>query len=182
MMNAADQFTRGLRNRRWVGTSLPEQRDPLHSGLLYPSTNEFGLPDLEHVPLSAVPDYLVPFKTRLRWGRSSKGLAVHFFLDDYRIQSAFTKPYAVLAALLSTYSTVLTPDFSVYTDWPKAMQLWNVYRSRWCGAFWRDKSEGRLTVIPTVQWSTRDSFEYCFLGIPTRSVVAISTQGVRQRQ
>jgi hypothetical protein len=146
--------------------------------VLYPSSNEYGFPDLEHAPLSAVPDYLVPFKTRLRWNRSSEGLAVHFFLDDYRIQSAFSKPYAVLTALQKTYSTVLTPDFSVYTDWPKSMQLWNIYRSRWCGAFWRDKSKGRLTVIPTAQWSTRTSFDYCFTGLPVKSVVAISTLGI----
>ncbi len=170
------------RRARWVTRSLPEQRDPLHSTLLYPSSNEYGFPDLEHVPLAAMPDYLVPFRTRLRWGRSSKGLAVHFFLDDYRIQPAFTKPYTVLDALQKTYDAVLTPDFSVYTDWPKSMQIWNIYRSRWCGAFWRDKSQGRLTVISTLQWSTSDSFVYCFQGLPRHSVVAISTLGVHSRQ
>ena len=57
--------------------------------------------------------------------------------------------------------------------------MWNVYRNRWCGAYWQSKG---LTVIPTVSWSTADSFDFCFLGLPRRSVVAVGTVGLRWRQ
>jgi hypothetical protein len=36
-----------------------------------------------------------------------------------------------------------------------------------------------VTVIPTVSWSTAVSYDFCFLGVPRRSVVAVSAVGVR---
>ncbi len=35
-----------------------------------------------------------------------------------------------------------------------------------------------VTVIPTVSWSTPDSYPFAFAGIATGSVVAVSTVGV----
>ena len=35
-----------------------------------------------------------------------------------------------------------------------------------------------LDVIPTLQWSTPDSYSFAFDGLPTESVVAVSTVGV----
>lgn len=34
-----------------------------------------------------------------------------------------------------------------------------------------------LKVIPTVRWANSDDFDFCFLGIATESIVAISTLG-----
>lgn len=36
-----------------------------------------------------------------------------------------------------------------------------------------------VEVIPTVSWSTEDSYDFCFSGIPERSVVALSSVGIR---
>jgi hypothetical protein len=70
----------------------------------------------------------------------------------------------------------LTPDFSLNADMPLAVQLWNTYRTRWCGAHWQ--AQGR-TIIPTVSWSTPASYAFCFLGIPRYSPVALTTLGSR---
>ena len=35
-----------------------------------------------------------------------------------------------------------------------------------------------MTVIPTVSWSTEESFAFCFDGLPQNGTVAISTVGV----
>ena len=59
---------------------------------------------------------------------------------------------------------------------PRPAQLWNVYRSRWCGAYWQ--SQG-VEVIPTACWATPDTFDFCFDGIPFGSTVAISSMGIR---
>jgi hypothetical protein len=99
---------------------------------------------------------------------------VHFFLDDYRFESVWQRPRKALSAL-APYQTVLTPDFSLYQQWPLALQLFNTYRNRWCGAFWQ--SQG-FTVIPTISWSAAESYDFCFLGVARRSLVAISTVGV----
>lgn len=56
----------------------------------------------------------------------------------------------------------------------KSIQIMNVYKNRWLGAYWQSKG---LTVIPTVSWSLAQSFEFCFDGIEKGSIVAVSTVG-----
>jgi hypothetical protein len=56
------------------------------------------------------------------------------------------------------------------------LQMWNVYRNRWCGRFWQAQG---FRVIPTVSWSTTESYAFCFLGLPRRGLVAVSAVGVR---
>ena len=115
---------------------LPGSYDALHARQLFPSDNAYGIPDLHPAPLRVTPEWLVPYGQRVR---STGGLAdgaVHFFLDDYRFETVWSRPRKALQHL-SKYPTLLTPDFSVFADYPPALQIWNVYRSRWCGALWQ---------------------------------------------
>ena len=160
-------------SERWQ--SLPGSFDALHGERLYPSSNAYGIPDLAPAPLAACPAWLAAYRQRVR---SRKGLAdgaVHFFLDDYRFESVWNRPFKALEHL-SSYSKLLTPDFSLYRDWPHTLQLWNVYRNRWCGRFWQEQG---FEVSPTIGWGGKASFEFCFLGVPEKSVVAVSTVGVK---
>lgn len=58
-----------------------------------------------------------------------KRLGVHFFLDDRHFEVVWRMRNRRLP-YLKQYKVVLTPDFSPYPEWPRAMQLWNIYRSR----------------------------------------------------
>jgi hypothetical protein len=78
---------------------------------------------------------------------------------------------------IAKWEVVLTPDFSLYYDCPRIMQMWNVYRSRWVGRWW---VENGIKVIPTVSWGLHDSHDFCFLGLPERSVLAVSTVGTKK--
>jgi hypothetical protein len=158
---------------RWQ--SKPGSFDALHATELFPGDNELGIPCLAHVSPETLPAWLAPYRTRIRAGEPPDDGAVHFFLDDYRFETVWSRPRKALEAL-APYTTLLSPDFSLYRDWPLALQIWNVYRNRWCGAFWQ--SQG-FTVVPTVSWSTAASYDFCFLGLPRRSVVAVSAVGVR---
>jgi hypothetical protein len=151
---------------------LPGNFDTVNARQLFPSTNVFGIPEL--VPCQFVPEGLVSYGQRIRHDIAGQGQAVHFFLDDYRFETVWQRPIQTFSGL-TRFGAVLTPDFSLYRDYPFAMQLWNVYRSRWCGAYWQSRG---LSVIPTVSWSDRASFEFCFLGLPAKSVLAISTLGL----
>ena len=75
---------------------------------------------------------------------------------------------------LSRFRYVLTPDFSMYTDFPKAIQIYNHYRKHWCGAYLQEYG---CKVIPTISWSTPDSYEWCFDGEPEGGTVAVSSVG-----
>lgn len=56
-------------------------------------------------------------------------------------------------------------------------QIESIAHSRWIGAYWQD--EGQL-VIPTISWSTPDSFEFCFDGVEKHSVVAVGMIGCKR--
>lgn len=100
---------------------------------------------------------------------------VHFFVDDYQFLRLWTNPDTYIN-MLSGFQVVCTPDFSTYTDFPKAVQIFNHYRKHWLGAYWQSCG---ITVIPTISWSDEDSYEWCFDGEPVGGVVAVSSVGTQ---
>ncbi|HSM74073.1 MAG TPA: DUF4417 domain-containing protein, partial [Desulfobacterales bacterium] len=142
--------------------------EPLNLAYRFPGDNLLDIPMLGHTPLRRVPDWLIPYRQRSVDREKVKGAGLHFFIEDYLFEAEWNRPGQAVKGL-AAYEAVLTPDFSLYRDWPLVAQMWNVYRSRWCGAYWQANG---LTVIPTVSWSTAASYEFCFLGIPRYSVVA----------
>lgn len=152
----------------------------LGSGLK-PSLDALGIPlvvreDLDPEGTDEF-SYAVPYGQRVRTAEEPEGGFVHFFLDDYRFAGAWTRPGRALR-YIQPYGSSLTPDFSLYPEMPLALQIFQVYRNRWCGAFWQQ--EAGITVIPTVGWSDEESFAFCFLGIEEGSAVALSTVGLQR--
>lgn len=96
---------------------------------------------------------------------------VHFFLYDYRFERVWKHPDHDLEKL-SRYRAVLSPDFSMYLEMARVCQIYNVFRNRWCGAYWASKG---MRVVPTVNWGDESTFEFCFDGIERGGVVAVST-------
>ena len=96
---------------------------------------------------------------------------VHFFLYDYRFERVWKNPDNDIEKL-SRYRAVLSPDFSMYLEMAPVMQLYNVFRNRWCGAYWASKG---IRVIPSVNWGDESTFDFCFQGIEKGCTVAVST-------
>lgn len=96
---------------------------------------------------------------------------VHFFLYDYRFERVWKNPDSDIERL-SRYKAALSPDFSMYLEMAPVIQLYNVFRNRWCGAYWASKG---IRVIPTVNWGNESTFDFCFEGIEKGSVAAVST-------
>ncbi len=158
--------------------STPGSFDALHLNIdRFPASNRWGIPQLLAASPRHLPQTLVPYRYRARPSNPLPHPATHFFLDDYRFESAWRSPTKA-TQFVSKYGTVLTPDFSLFRDWPLAAQLWNVYRNRWMGAYWQAQG---LRVIPTVSWSSAESYDFCFLGVTRGSVVALSAVGVPWR-
>lgn len=61
---------------------------------------------------------------------------VHFFVDDYQFQRVWNQPDRYIP-LLRKFGAVCAPDFSMYTDMPLAMQIYNHYRKHWLAAYWQ---------------------------------------------
>ncbi len=102
------------------------------------------------------------------------GYIAHFYYDDYKFIAAWRDPDKYID-LLRRFKAVISPDFSLYTDFPRALQILSCYRRQWCGAYWQSLG---IDVIPDVVWGDEESFAYCFDGIPEHSVVAVSSVGV----
>ena len=96
---------------------------------------------------------------------------IHFFTYDWNFENVFDKPEKGMEKL-DQYYALLSPEFSLYWDMPKAVQIYNTFKNRWCGAFWQKM--GKI-VIPTVCCAGEESYDFCFDGIEEGSVVAIST-------
>jgi hypothetical protein len=161
-------------SHRWQ--QPPGNFDRLNMRALFDSDNQWGIPVVPDHRI--VPDRLVAYTDRrgtiTAAADQSRLTAVHFFLDDYRFEVLWSKPERGLSRCCSV-GAALTPDFSLYRNMPLAMQLWQVYRSRWCGAW---LAYHGVRVVPTVSWSTPDTYPFAFAGIPTGSVVAVSTVGI----
>lgn len=103
---------------------------------------------------------------------------VHFFLDDYKFEVMWNDPEPRIERL-KKYKAVLTPNYSIYTEMPLSLKVYNTFRSRWCGAYLQSKG---IKVIPTVAWGEPNTFWFCFDGIEKGSTVAVSTLGVRKEK
>ena len=149
------------------------RRSDLSGRSVFPSSDSLGIP-LVVRELAKAPEYLVEYGRRYETEKPVEGGCVHFFLDDERFEVAWSDPSKALSKI-ERVGTALTPDFSLYVGMPLALQLAQVYRNRWCGAYWQ--SQG-ISAIPTVGWSDERSYPFCFLGVEPGSTVAVSTVGL----
>jgi len=103
---------------------------------------------------------------------------VHFFLDDYQFERVWSqlKRYT---EMLSQFQAVLSPSFSLYTDWPKAVQIWNMYRRHYVAAYMQMYG---VKIYPTIMWSDYSSIEWCFEGEPKNSCVAVESLGTQKHE
>lgn len=104
---------------------------------------------------------------------ANKGL--HFFVDDYQFLRLWANPDAYIP-MLQKFKVVCTPDFSLYTDFPPAIQIYNHYRKHWLGAYMQCHG---IKIIPTIAWSDEQSLEWCFDGEPIGGSVIISSVGTQ---
>lgn len=105
-----------------------------------------------------------------------KKQTLHFFIDDYQFERLWSQPAKYLP-LIKSYEAVLSPDFSLYMDMPLPMQRWNEYRRRALANYWQRNG---VVVIPTLSWTDKRSFGFCFGDLPKQSTVAVSTVGVKR--
>ena len=141
--------------------------------MLFEGAGQYDIPEIEPTQFDNA-DFI-----GFNYAKSAKNCkdkAVHFFLDDYQFARVWTDPDRYIP-MLQRFKYVLTPDFSLYTDFPKPLQIYNHYRKHWLGAYWQMHG---INVIPTICWSDQDSFEWCFDGEPTQSVVAVSSVGTQK--
>ena len=139
---------------------------------IFSGVGPFNIPMMESVQVDIEGTEVIGFNYAIGCKHPEDKIC-HFYLDDYQFERVWNDPDRYIS-ILKRFKAVLAPDFSMYTDFPKAVQIFNHYRKQWCAAYWQEHG---ITVIPTICWSTPDSFEWCFDGIPKHSLVCVSTVG-----
>lgn len=138
---------------------------------IYDGAGKYGVPKLSAVDYVGGCEF-IGFNYA-KGCKNPEDKAVHFFVDDYQFNRLWTNVDRYIP-MLSKFQYVMTPDFSTYTDFPKAIQIYNHYRKHWVGAYLQ---EAGIKVIPTISWSDEESFEWCFDGEPQGGTVAVSSVG-----
>lgn len=116
---------------------------------IYNGTGEYQIPEIEPVQYEGC-DWIGFNYASTAKDKEKKG--VHFFLDDYQFIRLWTDPDRYIG-MLQQFSYVMSPDFSMYTDFPKALQIYNHYRKHWLAAYWQEHG---IRVIPTICWSDKN--------------------------
>ena len=156
-------------------TSEEFRNDPMFLRNQFAGDNKYGMLLIKRAIIPLANMALIGYD-KLSEGEEYK--VVHFFLDDYKFEAIWKDPEPRIERL-AQYRAVLSPQFSTYYTMPQAMQVYNMFRSRWCGAYLQSKG---ITVIPTVSWGQPESYDYCFEGIERGSIVAVSTLGVKREK
>lgn len=100
-----------------------------------------------------------------------KGL--HFFISDYKFNRIWQFPQRYIN-VLNRHKYVIQPDFSLYYDFPKALQIYNKYRNHWLSAYY---AVNGVEIIPNISLSTPNNYSWSFMGYPKQSIVAFSDIG-----
>lgn len=138
--------------------------------MIFDGVGEYQIPQIK--PTTYKESEFIPFNYA-KTCKDKNGKGVHFFIDDYQFNRIWNAPDRYID-MLSQFDCVMSPDFSTYTDFPKAIQIYNHYRKHWVGAYFQMHG---IDVIPTISWSDQSSFEWCFDGEPEESCVAVSSVG-----
>ena len=129
-------------------------------------------------PYYGIPDApLINFKEAL--ATENHNHWVHFFIDDCLLEQIWIPQYTERdLEILSRFKGTFTPDFTLAPQLELCQQQFNVFRNRAIGQLLQKRGQ---RVIPTVGWSCRNSFDFCFLGLSQGGTVAISTNGVLRK-
>lgn len=139
---------------------------------IFSGTGPFDFPQMSPVQVDVENTEVIGFNYAIGCKHPEDKIC-HFYVDDYQFERVWNNPERYVP-VLKRFKAVLAPDFSMYLDFPKAVQIFNHYRKMWCAAYWQEHG---IVVIPTVCWSDESSFEWCFDGIPKHSLLSISTVG-----
>ena len=128
---------------------------------------KYDFPKLQSIRANLEDVEPVPFNLASK-EKHPKNCVCHFFIDDVRFERLWNNPSKYMG-ILKNFKYVCGADFTFYDDMPLALQIWQVYRSR---ALSYCLSQAGLKIIPAVGWGSKETYDYCFDGLPTHSTLA----------
>lgn len=108
--------------------------------------------------------------------KNHRKLNVNFYVDDCKFTRLWNNPDKYIDHL-SCFHSVTMPDFSISTGelgMPFALNIYNKYRNHALAWY---LSVNDINVIPSVSIADKDSYAWCFDGLPEHSVLSVCTNG-----
>lgn len=112
---------------------------------------------------------------------TAKNNIIGFFVDDERFGKIWNDAVDVLEKFKKiSPKALITPNFSIWADEPLPYSLMAWYKTQWCGRYWQ---EAGFKIIPSLNWGTKKTYDFCFLGLPKDiPVVAIQCRNIKTKQ
>lgn len=161
----------------------------IDTSIIFDGLTEMGIPELLKTNL-ATPDLAPRYTASLEhpeqsyfcYSMSFDGSTdigcIGFYTDDVRFEAIYNESASFLEWLDDVSPKCLIgPDFSAYGNWPLVLNLYSVYKSRWCTRLWQQVD---YPVIPTVQMIDQYphtlSKKYVLETLPTKCTLAIEAR------
>ena len=141
----------------------------------------YDLPPLRPDRLGTVPEHLDtwpgddlrdlagPGPYLLVWSVSSRMIdfdmtTLAFYTDDKRFEAAWKDSAGFTTRLLNAgVKQVVMPNYSLYDNMPRAIRIYNAYRSRYVARYFQ---EAGIYVIPDICWGLPEDLDMIVDGIP----------------
>lgn len=137
-------------------------------------TGAYQMPVVQ--PTNCNPPSRIMALYRLKDATVSRDCVPHFYTKDDNFESVWNAPYKSLSRLHG-FSSVISPDFSVYNELLYAQKVWNVFRNKLIAAWWQYNG---IVVIPNISWPYGVDYAISFDGWPQHSVIAINSTGINR--
>lgn len=138
---------------------------------------KYQIPKIPAFQFETMPEDSVDFgESFSRKIKNHKKLNINFYIDDCKFQRMWNNPDKYLKHL-KCFHSVIAPDFSISTGdrgMPFALNIYNKYRNH-ALAWYLHMND--IPVVPSVSIADKDSYEWCFDGLPRRSVLSVCTNG-----
>ena len=156
--------------------TIKKHEDPFRLELLDGMTlTDYGMPIVEPYD-GAWPTAIIPFhEARADYNRHVTTTACpHFYIDDTYF-TCVLKDLPKYTSILAGFSVVIGLDFSIKIDMPEPVKMYHSYLNKMATRYFQLHD---VKVIPNVVWADPRSYDYCFAGFPTNSVVAVNSMGI----
>ena len=135
--------------------------------------NDFGMPEIIKEEFNLNELQLIGCHNIKKNDVFHKNCGVHFYKWDDKLERFYKNPQKYID-ILKQYKFIFTPDYSIYICSNPNVQRFNVFRSRWVGNYYQRKG---LVVYPGAGWGGKETFSWCFAGLPYNATLSISTLG-----
>ncbi len=177
MFSSEDRMETLIKSKRHTSDAIRRQRGVLMLG------HQFGLrvDNKTQVPIidgyevtDELPERIIAFHEAMSVSQTDFDAIVHFYISDDLFFRLFRDPDKYVPRL-KQFKYVISPDLSQYIEMPHFSRYNNNCQNKAMAQYLQRQG---VNIIANVTWSLPDSYEYCFVGIPKGTTIAINSNGV----